>query len=112
MGPPIPEERPAAVGAWRKNREKFLFLDVRDPDEIGVCAIDGTHHIPLGEFEDRLAEIEAWKDQRIVIHCAKGGRSARACALLRKMGFSEVINLEGGMEAWIREFGHPGGPGS
>ncbi len=111
-GPAIPEERPAAVAAWRDDAEEFLFLDVRDPEEVSLCAIEGTQRIPLGELEERVHEIGAWKDRRVVIHCEKGGRSARACALLRDLGFAEVINLEGGMEAWIREFGSPAGEGS
>ena len=45
-------------------------------------------------------ELDAWRRKRIVIHCHHGGRSARACGLLRDQGFEQVENLAGGIDAW------------
>ena len=59
----------------------------------------------LSELEARVEELAAWRRKRVVVHCAMGGRSARACVLLREKGFSDLINLAGGLEAWVREFG-------
>ena len=56
--------------------------------------------MPLGQLEARLGELDAWRRKRIVIHCHHGGRSARACALLRDRGFERVENLAGGIDAW------------
>jgi rhodanese-related sulfurtransferase len=45
------------------------------------------------------------KDKPLVVYCAKGGRSAQACAFLAAKGFKELYNLEGGIEAWQNEGG-------
>ena len=57
--------------------------------------------IPLGELEQRTAEIP--RDKRILVHCKSGGRSARAVSLLRDQGFENVWNISGGIIAWARE---------
>jgi rhodanese-related sulfurtransferase len=78
----------------------LLLLDVRGQDEFDEARIDGSTLIPLPELETRLAELEEWRGRSIVVHCHTGGRSARACELLQRHGFSDVSNLDGGIEAW------------
>ena len=56
---------------------------------------------PIRELATRLNEIPA--DERVVVHCKLGGRSARAVALLRENGFSNVWNVAGGITAWSNE---------
>jgi rhodanese-related sulfurtransferase len=56
--------------------------------------------VPLREVEARLGELEAWREQRVVVHCHRGGRSAKACRILRRAGFADVSALSGGIEAW------------
>ena len=73
--------------------DDFLLLDVRESDEFMRARIEGSTLIPLGELEDRLAEIREWKDRPVVVHCHKGGRSAKACRLLGAAGFLRVSNL-------------------
>ncbi|MCP5055116.1 MAG: molybdopterin-synthase adenylyltransferase MoeB [bacterium] len=80
--------------------EGFLLLDVRNPDEWETARIEGATLIPLGELENRLAELLDWKDRPIVAHCHHGGRSAQACEILARAGFSDLTNLVGGIEAW------------
>ena len=60
----------------------------------------GATLIPLGELPDRLEEIEAWKDQEILIHCRSGARSGRAKEYLTSEGYTNVRNVLGGMLAW------------
>lgn len=80
---------------------KPLILDVRNPEEILVCRIAGSTVIPLPELGDRLGEID--RTRPIVVHCKSGARSAKAVALLRDAGFSDLRNLTGGVLAWIRD---------
>jgi len=96
----IEELSAAAVHAMQKRGDDFLLLDVRESDEFMRARIEGSTLIPLGELEERLAEIREWKDRPVVIHCHKGGRSAKACRLLGDAGFIRVSNLTGGIEAW------------
>ncbi len=78
----------------------MLLLDVREPEEVAKASIEGARAVPLADLEARLGEIEAWRDRPVVVHCHHGGRSAQACAELARLGFSQVENLDGGIEAW------------
>jgi len=79
---------------------EMLLLDVRDPDELAKASISGSVSIPLGELETRVEEIAGWRKRPVVVHCHHGGRSAQACQKLLELGFEEVENLDGGIEAW------------
>ena len=79
--------------------DKINLLDVREQFEYDMVNMDGKL-IPLGELESRLGEIEAWKDQEIIIHCRSGARSAEACRILMRHGFKNPINLQGGINRW------------
>lgn len=79
--------------------DKINLLDVREQFEYDMANMNGKL-IPLGELESRLGEIEAWKDQEIIIHCRSGARSAEACRILMRHGFKNPINLQGGINRW------------
>jgi adenylyltransferase/sulfurtransferase len=82
----------------RLDRGDDLFvLDVRDPHEYQICNLGG-HLIPLKELPQRVSELDASRE--IVVHCKMGGRSAKAVDFLKQQGFSNVHNLEGGINAW------------
>jgi adenylyltransferase/sulfurtransferase len=78
--------------------DNFVLIDVREPHEYKICSIPGSKLIPLGEFPRHVAELDPAAD--IVIHCKSGGRSARACGVLRQAGFQHVRNVVGGILAW------------
>lgn len=86
------------VKAMLDRGDQFLLLDVREPHEYKICNIPGARLIPLGEVSQRLHEID--KNADIVIHCKMGGRSARACGILKQAGFPRVRNMKGGILAW------------
>jgi rhodanese-related sulfurtransferase len=48
----------------------------------------------------QIDPIEDWKDDEIIVHCRSGMRSMQACMMLEQMGFSKLVNLEGGILAW------------
>jgi adenylyltransferase/sulfurtransferase len=85
--------------------EGVTVLDVREPDEWEEAHIPGAKHLPRGVLEYRAADQLPDKDARIVIHCASGGRSALAAKSLQEMGYTNVANMEGGINAW-RERGY------
>jgi adenylyltransferase/sulfurtransferase len=97
---PLPELTAAAVRERGAPGRDFLLLDVREPAEFEKSHIDGARLLPLGELADRSAELEAWRERPVVVHCHKGGRSAKAARWLRSQGFRDVVNLSGGIEAW------------
>jgi len=77
----------------------LYVLDVREPHEIAICAIDSTVKIPLGEVAERYLEVP--KDCEVVVHCKLGGRSAQAVEFLQSKGYTNVKNLAGGIIRWI-----------
>ena len=80
------------------NREDALVLDVRDPGEYGAGHILGARNVPLSRLND--AEVAKRKDRPVIVYCEGGERSAKAVAVLKKQGFTRVVNLTGGLRAW------------
>jgi sulfur-carrier protein adenylyltransferase/sulfurtransferase len=94
------EITPAAYAELRESGKEHLLLDVREPFELGICQIDGNLNIPLGQLPGRLNELSAWKNKLIVAQCKSGRRSMKALETLKKHGFTNVLNLEGGILAY------------
>lgn len=82
------------------NHKEASILDVREPDEFKAGHLLNAKLIPLGKLRDRIGELERYREKPIVVVCRSGQRSATACALLGKDGFSQVYNLSGGVMAW------------
>ena len=82
--------------------EDFLLLDVRQQDEYDFVNLDGTL-IPLGQLQQRLSEIDAYKDKEVVVMCRTGSRSGQAARILAREGFQNVFNLSGGINGWSRD---------
>ncbi len=78
----------------------FVLIDVREPIEYQKGTIPGAILIPLQEIAttEQLANLA--KDKKIVVMCHSGARSARAQRQLLDMGYTSVINLDGGIIAW------------
>lgn len=83
------------------NRSKPLILDVRDAAEFAAGHIQGAKHIPVAELAARIKEIEKYKDKPVLVHCQKGMRAKGACSILKAQQFSQLNNLQGGLDAWI-----------
>jgi rhodanese-related sulfurtransferase len=74
------------------------MLDVREPDEWAAGHIPDATLIPLGELSSRVGELE--RNQRIVVVCRSGNRSAEGRDILLGAGFPAVTSLDGGMTEW------------
>jgi adenylyltransferase/sulfurtransferase len=96
----VREKSAAEVAAMRARGESFLLLDVREPHEFETTRLEGSQLVPLASLAGRLAELDGWRDRTVVVHCHKGGRSAKACKTLAAAGFRDVWNLAGGIDAW------------
>jgi rhodanese-related sulfurtransferase len=80
--------------------EKLNLVDVREPSEHNECNIGGEL-IPLGNIQAmEIDQLEALKDQELILYCRSGNRSGQACQILDMMGFTNTKNLQGGMLAW------------
>jgi adenylyltransferase/sulfurtransferase len=108
--PETPQERNVKNGiaqltvkelkARRDAGEDIFLLDVREPYEVQIAQIGGTV-IPQNDVPNRLAEIP--RDREIVVHCRSGARSQRIAEFLKQSGYTQVVNLAGGILAWSDE---------
>ncbi len=89
------------LAAWRREGAAHTLLDVREPHELAVCAIEGAVHIPMGEVPGRLDGLPM--DAPLVVMCHHGMRSLRVMRFLREAGWHNAVNLEGGIDAWARQ---------
>ena len=86
------------LAQWLNNqKDNFLLLDVREPYEREICHIGGRL-VPLRELETHLANFP--KDKYIICYCKSGQRGRRAVRILMENGFTQVINLRGGIMGW------------
>jgi hydroxyacylglutathione hydrolase len=75
-------------------------VDVREPSEWRAGHIAGAQQLSYRVLAGRAHELGAAADEPIAVVCHGGGRSSTACSLLRRAGFSNVVNVSGGMQAW------------
>jgi rhodanese-related sulfurtransferase len=89
----------------------LLFLDVREPWEVALAAIElpgaTTRSMPMREVPARLAELDP--AQPVLCFCHHGARSAQVVAFLERAGFASAYNLAGGIDAWSHDV-DPGVP--
>ncbi len=86
-------------------RERPVVLDVRRATEFAQGHIDGAMNITHTRLRSRLGEVP--RDRPVLVNCRSGARSARACSLLQRHGYS-CTNLAGGMLAWEADGAHAG----
>lgn len=83
------------------NREDAIVVDVREADEFAAGHLPDARNIPGSKLAERISEIDKYKDKPVIVCCATGMRSNKACAELKKNGFSRINNLAGGVDAWV-----------
>lgn len=81
-----------------------FLLDVREDDEWAAGRIPGSVHVPMSSIPERSPEVP--KDRDVVVVCRMGARSAQVTAYLKQLGWTNVRNLDGGVQAWT-EAGRP-----
>lgn len=80
-----------------------VMIDVREQEELEFGMIDGALHVPMHDIPARLQELDSHRDETVVLICRSGKRSAQVGNFLEQNGFSDVINLEGGMNSWATD---------
>jgi len=88
------------IAVTKMNDERTVILDVREMAEFNKSHIENAINVPLGKLEEKLPTLEKYKSNPIIVTCQTGARSVPACKTLGKAGFSQVINMTGGMQSW------------
>jgi rhodanese-related sulfurtransferase len=87
----------------KANQGNYIILDVRTPEEYEQGAIAGAVNANINDdsFENKINELD--KQQAVYVYCAAGGRSGRAAQRLQEKGFTRIIDLKGGYNAYKRK---------
>lgn len=84
--------------------EDLLLLDVREPWECGIAALEGSSNVPMGQIPALLGNWPYGDTGReIVVICHHGIRSLQVARFLEAAGFTNLLNLEGGIHAWSEQ---------
>lgn len=79
---------------------KLRVIDVRQMQEIAMGTVPKAEALPLHMLPEKIGELP--RDEKLVVVCRSGARSAQACMFLQQHGFSDVYNLRGGMMGWVQ----------
>jgi rhodanese-related sulfurtransferase len=86
--------------------DKFLLVDVREESEFAKDHLPGAIHMGKGVIERDIEERVPDVNKEMILYCGGGYRSALAADNLQKMGYNNVISMDGGIRGW-REKGYP-----
>ena len=89
------------LAEMRNDGAPHLVLDIREPEELAVCVINGSVTIPMQRVPDELEGLP--RENPLIVVCHHGMRSAMVTEFLRKNGFDNAWNLAGGIDAWSRQ---------
>lgn len=89
------------LSQMREKKVPHTLLDVREPWEVEVSHLDPYLNVPLEDLVEKVGKIP--HNHPVVILCHHGVRSLRACCWLKKLGFTRVTSLRGGIDAWSQE---------
>ncbi len=83
--------------------EKWVVLDVREPDEYEQGTIASSLHIPRGNLESSIEGVVPNKETQVIAMCAGGARSAFAAQTLQNLDYENVVSMDGGFNQWKDE---------
>ena len=98
----IPEQPPAELKKRLDAGEPVVVVDVRDPDEYRDGSIDAATNISRGFLEFRIGTVAPEPSTPVVLYCQTGLRSMLAAKALHDLGYTNVINLQGGFQRWAQ----------
>lgn len=91
---------PEQVQQLLNENADIVLLDVREKWEFEICNIDSSINIPMNEVPAAVKNLA--EDRETIIICHHGARSMQVAHYLENTGFSDIINLDGGVDAWAR----------
>lgn len=92
---------PAELKERLAGGDSLVVIDVREPEEHALAAVEGARLLPLSLFNEWAGALDP--EQEIIVMCHHGVRSAQVCAFLARQGFTKLHNLAGGIDRWSCE---------
>jgi rhodanese-related sulfurtransferase len=102
----VRETTPEDVRRRQERGDQFHFVDVREDAEWARGHAEGATHLGKGVIERDVEKRIPDKDEEVILYCGGGFRSALAADALQKMGYKNVVSMDGGWKRW-KELGYP-----
>ena len=94
----IKEIEVTELAELKENGETIRVIDIRQPAELNGGVIPGAEALPMHIIPLRISEFK--RDEKLIMVCRSGARSAQVCMFMQQHGYDNVFNLRGGMIAW------------
>ena len=95
----IDEVTPEQVRDMQARNESVVYLDVREPNEWNLGRMPQAIHLPRGNLEGKV-EGMIDRNQKVVVYCARGNRSALSALTMKQMGYENVVSMARGFLGW------------
>lgn len=95
----IEEVSPEQVRDMQAREDPVVYLDVREPNEWNLGRLPRAIHLPRGNLETKV-EALIDRNQKVVVYCARGNRSALAALTMKQMGYADVASMGRGFMGW------------
>ena len=82
------------------NREEGVVIDLRDDDEFRKGHIAGSINVPFAKLNERVGELEKFREKPVVLVCGMGNQASNAGRVLQGRGFATLYRLRGGIQGW------------
>jgi rhodanese-related sulfurtransferase len=93
----------SAMQAVRLINQGALVIDLRSKELYDAGHIVDARNVPAAEIESQAESLKKWRDRNVITYCDSGADGAGAARTLTKLGFGKVFNLQGGLNAWIKD---------
>jgi len=92
-----------AMQAVRLMNQGALVLDLRAKELYDAGHIGDARNVPAADLAAQAESLKKWRDKNVITYCDSGASGAAGARALMKLGFSKVFNLQGGLNAWMKD---------
>jgi rhodanese-related sulfurtransferase len=93
----------SATQAVRLMNQGALVIDLRSKELYDAGHIVDARNVPAAQLESQADTLKKWRDKTVITYCDSGTNGANAARALIKLGFTKVFNLQGGLNAWVKD---------
>ena len=93
----------SAMQAVRLMNQGALVIDLRSRELYDAGHIVDARNVPVAELESQADALKKWREKSVITYCDSGANGASAARSLMKLGFTKVFNLQGGLNAWVKD---------
>jgi rhodanese-related sulfurtransferase len=93
----------SSMQAVRLMNQGALVIDLRDKESFDGGHIGDARNVPSSQLESQAGSLKKWRDRTVITYCDSGISGAGAARTLTKLGFTKVFNLQGGLNAWVKD---------